>query len=86
MKKFKRINNLSDKDCEYVENIFLVRLALLKSFWKVTGGSMKNEEFEYVQGTDIELKYKLGLMHTEEAEADFVSHQNQIIDNAEFFN
>lgn len=77
--KFLIKHNMTEKECEKYEHMLLMRLSLLDSFWKITGGYMDEEELEYVQHTQLEIEYELMMMYTPEANENYEKNKEQIL-------
>ena len=67
------------------ESIQLMRIALIKSFWKVTDGYTDEEELEYVQDAELDAKYNLMCIYTEEADRFFSEHEKEILKDVSLY-
>lgn len=67
------------------ESTQLMRIALIKSFWKITDGCMDEEELKYVQDAELDARFKLECMYTSEADEFFSEHEKEILWDAELY-
>lgn len=79
------LNDISEGMLRKLESIQLMRIALIKSFWKVTDGCMDEEELKYVKDAELDARFKLACMYTSEADEFFSEHEKEILWNAELY-